>query len=131
MQLMVSRWTGRRWSGSRVLVNIMAQFLELDEADVDTLTADPDAVQISHESRFNKLACCKQEDVVLFDLDGPLFDKLHSAARNHGVVLATAATIKSLQLKLLEKMDVVRDERAAVLPSLAGKQSSTKVIEKD
>ena len=38
-------------------------------------------------------------------------DKLHSAAHNRGVVLATAATIKSLQLKLLEKMDVLRDVR--------------------
>ncbi|MAT98943.1 MAG: hypothetical protein CL608_17505, partial [Anaerolineaceae bacterium] len=38
-------------------------------------------------------------------------DKLHSAARNRGVVLATAATIKSLQLKLLEKMDVLRDAK--------------------
>jgi len=38
-------------------------------------------------------------------------DKLRSAARNRGVVLCTAATIKSLQLKMLEKMDVLRDER--------------------
>ena len=32
-------------------------------------------------------------------------DKLKTAARNRGVVLCTAATIKSLQLKLLEKLD--------------------------
>ena len=36
-------------------------------------------------------------------------DKLQSAARNRGVVLCTAATIKSLQLKMLERMDVLRD----------------------
>jgi len=35
-------------------------------------------------------------------------DKLTTAAHNRGVVLCTAATIKSLQLKLLEKMDVLR-----------------------
>ena len=36
-------------------------------------------------------------------------EKLISARRNRGVVLCTASTIKSLQLKLLEKMDVLRD----------------------
>ena len=36
-------------------------------------------------------------------------DKLQSAARNRGVVLCTTGTVKSLQLKLLEKMDVLRD----------------------
>jgi hypothetical protein len=38
-------------------------------------------------------------------------DKLQTAARNRGVVLCTASTIKSLQLKMLEKMDVLRDTR--------------------
>merc|ERR1719502_681381 len=45
-------------------------------------------------------------------------DKLHSAARNRGVVLATAATIKSLQLKLLEKMDVLRDAKRKHHPDM-------------
>ena len=45
-------------------------------------------------------------------------DKLLSAARNRGVVLATAATIKSLQLKLLEKMDVLRDARRKHHPEM-------------
>ena len=43
------------------------------------------------------------------EMKWPTVDKLCSAARNRGVVLCTAATIKSLQLKLLEKMDVLRD----------------------
>ena len=43
-----------------------------------------------------------------------------SAARNRGVVLCTAATVKSLQLKLLEKMDVLSSEagRGRLHPSL-------------
>ena len=45
-------------------------------------------------------------------------DKLQSAVRNRGVVLCTAATIKSLQLKLLEKMDVLRDEKRKQHPSI-------------
>ena len=45
-------------------------------------------------------------------------DKLHSAARNRGVVLCTAATIKSLQLKMLEKMDVLRDARRKQHPTM-------------
>jgi hypothetical protein len=38
-------------------------------------------------------------------------EKLHSARRSGGVVLCTGSTIKALQLKLLEKMDVLRDTR--------------------
>ena len=45
-------------------------------------------------------------------------DKLQSAARNRGVVLCTAATIKSLQLKMLEKMDVLRDVRRKHHPTM-------------
>ena len=48
-------------------------------------------------------------------------DKLQSAAHNRGVVLCTSATIKSLQLKLLEKMDVLRADgkgAASIHPSL-------------
>eukprot|EP00965_Chrysotila_dentata_P142133 4698934-Pleurochrysis_carterae.AAC.1 len=41
----------------------------------------------------------------------PTVEKLRRAARNRGVVLATANTIKSLQLKMLEKMDELRDHR--------------------
>ena len=35
--------------------------------------------------------------------------KLQNAAQTRGVVLATAGTIKSLQLKFLEKLDLLRD----------------------
>jgi hypothetical protein len=35
-------------------------------------------------------------------------DKLHTALRNRGVVLATATSIKSIQLKLIEELDVLR-----------------------
>jgi hypothetical protein len=45
-------------------------------------------------------------------------EKLQSAMRNNGVVLCTASTIKSLQLKLLEKMDVLRDTRRKQHPSM-------------
>ena len=45
-------------------------------------------------------------------------DKLQSAARNRGVVMCTASTVKSLQLKLLEKLDVLRDERRKQHPSM-------------
>ena len=48
----------------------------------------------------------------------PTVDKLKTAARNRGVVLCTAATIKSLQLKLLEKMDVLRDVRRKQHPDM-------------
>ena len=48
----------------------------------------------------------------------PTVDKLQTAARNRGVVLCTAATIKSLQLKLLEKMDVLRDTRRKQHPDM-------------
>merc|ERR1719424_1205947 len=45
-------------------------------------------------------------------------EKLLSARRNRGVVLCTASTIKSLQLKVLEKMDVLRDTRCKQHPSM-------------
>jgi len=45
-------------------------------------------------------------------------EKLLSARRNRGVVLCTASTIKSLQLKVLEKMDVLRDTRRKQHPSM-------------
>jgi len=45
-------------------------------------------------------------------------EKLASAARNRGVVLCTASTIKSLQLKLLEKLDSLRDTRRKVSPAI-------------
>ena len=45
-------------------------------------------------------------------------EKLHSARHNRGVVLCTGSTIKSLQLKLLEKMDVLRDTRRKQHPSM-------------
>jgi hypothetical protein len=35
-------------------------------------------------------------------------DKLVTAMRNRGVVLATATSIKSIQLKLIEELDVLR-----------------------
>jgi len=41
-----------------------------------------------------------------------------AARRNRGVVLCTASTIKSLQLKLLEKMDVLRDTRRKQHPTM-------------
>merc|ERR1712185_217324 len=44
--------------------------------------------------------------------------KLRSAARNRGVLLCSATTIKSIQLKLLEKLDVLRDERRKHHPSM-------------
>lgn len=45
-------------------------------------------------------------------------EKLVSARRNHGVVLCSASTIKSLQLKLLEKMDVLRDPTRKQHPTM-------------
>lgn len=45
-------------------------------------------------------------------------EKLLAARRNRGVVLCTASTIKSLQLKMLEKMDVLRDTRRKQHPSM-------------
>ena len=45
-------------------------------------------------------------------------EKLQSAARNRGAVLCTASTIKSIQLKLLEKMDLLRDTRRKQHPSM-------------
>ena len=45
-------------------------------------------------------------------------EKLIAARRNRGVVLCTASTVKSIQLKLLEKMDVLRDTRRKQHPSL-------------
>ena len=45
-------------------------------------------------------------------------DKLQSAARNRGVVLCTAATVKALQLKMLEKMDTLRDASRAHHPAI-------------
>ena len=45
-------------------------------------------------------------------------DKLQSAARNRGVVLCTASTIKALQLKMLEKMDCLRDEQRTHHPDM-------------
>ena len=45
-------------------------------------------------------------------------EKLHSARHNRGVVLCTGSTIKALQLKLLEKMDVLRDTRRKQHPSM-------------
>ena len=52
------------------------------------------------------------------ELSWATVSKLQSAARNRGVVLCTASTIKSLQLKLLEKMDVLRDTRRKHHPSM-------------
>lgn len=52
------------------------------------------------------------------ELRWPTVDKLQSAARTRGVVLCTAATIKSLQLKLLEKMDVLRDGKRQHHPEM-------------
>ena len=37
------------------------------------------------------------------------YEKLQAAAQHSGVVLCTAPTIKSMQLKLLEKMHVLSD----------------------
>eukprot|EP00967_Tisochrysis_lutea_P092455 scaffold133291_cov31-Tisochrysis_lutea.AAC.6 len=45
-------------------------------------------------------------------------EKLHSARATRGVVLCTASTIKSLQLKALEKMDLLRDSRRRQHPSM-------------
>ena len=45
-------------------------------------------------------------------------EKLIEARRNRGVVLCTASTVKSIQLKLLEKMDVLRDTRRKQHPSM-------------
>ena len=45
-------------------------------------------------------------------------EKLIAARRNRGVVLCTASTVKSIQLKLLEKMDVLRDTRRKQHPSM-------------
>ena len=45
-------------------------------------------------------------------------EKLLSARHNRGVVLCTGSTIKSLQLKLLERMDVLRDTRRKQHPSM-------------
>ena len=44
--------------------------------------------------------------------------KIRAAARNRGVLLCSATTIKSIQLKLLEKLDVLRDERRKHHPSM-------------
>eukprot|EP00966_Prymnesium_polylepis_P160721 3714776-Prymnesium_polylepis.1 len=45
-------------------------------------------------------------------------EKLQSAARNRGAVLCTASTIKSIQLKLLEKMDLLLDTKRKQHPSM-------------
>ena len=45
-------------------------------------------------------------------------EKLQSAVSNRGAVLCTASTIKSIQLKLLEKLDVLRDARRKQHPSM-------------
>merc|ERR1719502_662217 len=65
---------------------------------------------------------CKRVFTLSFDRSSEMrwttVDKLATAARNRAVVLATAATIKSLQLKLLEKMDVLRDARRQHHPEM-------------
>ena len=45
-------------------------------------------------------------------------EKLQAATANRGVVLCTASTIKSLQLRLLEKMHTLRDTRRKQHPSM-------------
>ena len=52
------------------------------------------------------------------ELSWATVDKLHSAARNRGIVLCTASTVKSIQLKALEKMDVIRDPHRKQHPSM-------------
>jgi hypothetical protein len=45
-------------------------------------------------------------------------EKLQAATANRGVVLCTASTIKSLQLRLLEKMHTLRDTKRKQHPSM-------------
>ena len=61
---------------------------------------------------------CARIELPLHGERSVLVGKLLAARRNRGVVLCTASTIKSLQLKLLEKMDVLRDTRRKQHPSM-------------
>jgi hypothetical protein len=45
-------------------------------------------------------------------------DKLQTAVRNRGVVLATATSVKSIQLKLIEELDILRDSRRKHHPQM-------------
>jgi thiol-disulfide isomerase/thioredoxin len=45
-------------------------------------------------------------------------DKLQTAVRNRGVVLATATAVKSIQLKLIEELDILRDSRRKHHPQM-------------
>ena len=64
----------------------------------------------------------KQVFILNFDRSSQMtwstVDKLVSAVRNRGVVLATATAIKSIQLKLIEELDILRDSRRKHHPSM-------------
>ena len=52
------------------------------------------------------------------DISWATLEKLQAATKNRGVVMCTASTIKSLQLKLLEKMHTLRDPKRKQHPSM-------------
>lgn len=64
----------------------------------------------------------KRSFTLLFDRSSEItwstVEKLQSAATNCGVVLCTAQTIKSLQLKLIEKMYVLSNATARHSPAM-------------
>ena len=64
----------------------------------------------------------KQVFVLNFDrssqMTWSIVDKLVTATRNRGVVLATATSIKSIQLKLIEELDILRDSRRKHHPQM-------------
>ena len=78
-------------TASRALVNVVAQFLELDDDLEAALNADG-SVLTSHEARFNEFACCKQKDVVLFALDGRMYA---GRVLHHVSVIGDALTLVS------------------------------------
>ena len=78
-------------TASRALVNLVAQFLELDD-DLEAALNAEDSVLTSQEARFNEFACCKQKDVVLFELDGRMYA---GRVLHHVSVIGDALTLVS------------------------------------
>jgi hypothetical protein len=105
---------------------VVGPLLALLLADGETLIVQTMPPALLEQSRATlratfSLVVKKRVFTIAFDRSSRMtwstVDKLRGAVRNRGVVLATSATIKSIMLKTLEHMDLLRDTRRPQPPA--------------
>ena len=106
---------------------VVGPLLTLMLADGDSLVVQMmppallDQTKLTLRATFSSIIK-KQVFILNFDRGSKMtwstVDKLQTAVRNRGVVLATATAVKSIQLKLIEELDILRDSRRKHHPQM-------------